>query len=134
MTTPEQELTHLVVSQREYWIARLLRRSPRVFCGEPDPGPEVVGGPYCPSCVAGYESAYPAPKPLDDGYTHIVGWWQGRMSRLLRRVPRSLCGELVIGTPETDGVMPDDPLCPACLERSGCDPETDLTPVPGYRL
>lgn len=67
-------------------------------------------------------------------YRHIVGWWRWRISTLLHRVPRALCGELLIGTPEGEGVLPDGPWCPACLQRCDRDPETDLTPVPGYRL
>lgn len=64
-------------------------------------------------------------------YNHIVGWFRWWVARLLRRVPRALCGELLCADPDRPDVPPDAPFCPVCLERNGSAP---VQHIPGYWL
>ncbi|MFE3229853.1 hypothetical protein [Nocardia sp. NPDC059228] len=63
------------------------------------------------------ESAADGRNP-DEGYLHIVGWWEHLTAGVLRwRIPRALCGQSLEGDPDRPDPTPDTPLCPACLAR-----------------
>jgi hypothetical protein len=49
--------------------------------------------------------------------SHIVGRWQEFLDRLRLKVPRALCGELLVADPDQPGPTPDSPLCPRCAEK-----------------
>ncbi|WP_454231310.1 hypothetical protein [Mycolicibacterium fortuitum] len=58
----------------------------------------------------------------DDPYdvVHIVGWWQDVMGRILRlKVPRALCGELLVEDPDRPGPSADSPGCRLCRSLNG---------------
>jgi hypothetical protein len=70
-------------------------------------------------------------------YLHLVfeGRIEALITRLLRRAPRTLCGESLWGDPEQPQPTPCSPYCPACVEVSGNTEEeiAALTEfVPGY--
>lgn len=53
---------------------------------------------------------------------HIVdeGRIRSLITRLLRRAPHALCGELMLGDPnQPDCPSPYSPLCPACVKVTG---------------
>lgn len=54
----------------------------------------------------------------DDGeYLHIVSYWEWLIADVLRlRIPRSLCGVVLIEDPDRRPTQSTDPLCPRCVE------------------
>jgi hypothetical protein len=67
------------------------------------------------------ENIVESPALQDDEYRHVVGKWQTWAYILLRRVPRALCGLVMVADPDRPSIGPDAPGCPACLARSGGD-------------
>jgi len=70
-------------------------------------------------------------------YLHIVvaGRIKTLITRLLRRAPRTLCGESLWGDPDRPGPGPYSPHCPACMEISGLtegEIAEQVEYVPGY--
>lgn len=57
----------------------------------------------------------PAPAATSgDDVIHIVSYWRDLIPRLLGRIPRALCGELLIGDPDRAEPGANAPVCPAC--------------------
>lgn len=53
---------------------------------------------------------------------HIVGDLQHWLDRLGLKVPRALCGELMVAAPGNPGhARPDAPICPRCADLAGWD-------------
>ncbi len=53
----------------------------------------------------------------DDEYAHIVSYWEWLIADVLRlRIPRSLCGVVLIEDPDRRPTQSTDPLCPRCVE------------------
>lgn len=59
-----------------------------------------------------------APQPTttdaSDGVIHIVSYWRDLIPRLLGRIPRALCGELLTGDQDRAEPGANAPVCPAC--------------------
>lgn len=56
----------------------------------------------------------------DDEYLHIVSYWEWLIADVLRRrIPRSLCGVVLIEDPDRRPTQSTDPLCPRCIEIRG---------------
>ena len=58
-----------------------------------------------------------APSDGDDNYLHIVGDIQHWLDRLGLKVPRALCGVLLIGDPDKPEPGFNTPTCPKCAAR-----------------
>lgn len=57
------------------------------------------------------------PRHDDNGYLHIVSYWEWLIADVLRRrIPRSLCGVVLIEDPDRRPTQSTDPLCPRCVE------------------
>lgn len=55
----------------------------------------------------------------DDEYLHIVSYWEWLIADVLRlRIPRSLCGVVLIEDLDRRPAQSVDPLCPRCVEMS----------------
>lgn len=66
----------------------------------------------------------------DDIYLHIVGYWEWLfVEKLRRKVPRALCGVLLVGDMDAPEPGPNSPRCPRCFAISG--PSND-TFIPGH--
>lgn len=68
----------------------------------------------------------------DDIYLHIVGYWEWLfVEKLRRKVPRALCGVVLIGDMDQPAPGPTSPHCPNCLAIAGSG---DGLFVPGHDL
>lgn len=67
----------------------------------------------------------PAGQPVDDGQddlVHIVGDVQYWLDRLGLKIPRALCGELLVADQDRpDPAELGAPVCPRCAELAGWD-------------
>lgn len=55
-----------------------------------------------------------APSDGDDNYIHVVGNTQYWLDRLGLKVPRALCGVLLVGDPDKPEPGFNAPTCPRC--------------------
>lgn len=55
----------------------------------------------------------------EDDVAHIVSKWQGMLDILRLKVPRALCGELLVADPDRPGPNRNSPICPRCAELDG---------------
>lgn len=55
-----------------------------------------------------------APSDGDDQYLRIVGGLQHWLDRLRLKVPRALCGVLLVGDPDKPEPGVNTPTCPKC--------------------
>jgi hypothetical protein len=68
----------------------------------------------------------------EDVYLHIVGYWEWLfVEKLRRKVPRALCGELLIADLDKPAASPASPHCPNCLAIAG---SADGVFVPGHDI
>lgn len=61
------------------------------------------------------------PVPDERTYLHLVneGRIKALMNRLLRRAPRTMCGESLEGDPDEPGPGPHSPFCTPCVQATG---------------
>ena len=55
----------------------------------------------------------------DGEVAHIVGRWQSILDTLRLKIPRALCGVLLIADPDRPGPNRNSPICPRCAEING---------------
>ena len=62
------------------------------------------------------QTTSPATQATGDDYNlnHIVGGFQHLLDRLHLKIPRALCGELLIGDPDRPDPGMNAPICPRC--------------------